>query len=188
MTSLTPLELWASMGTFARGIVMLLATMSFVSFAVAVDRLIAVWHAGNGDERFVPEWQRVLGAALPADTRREAYDRAVRHAVLTTNAGLRRGLAVLATVGATAPFVGLVGTVAGIVNAFHEIATAGQGGIAQVSGGVAEALVTTAIGIAVAIPAVWLYNFLTQRIGTLLMTIETRAQRLAVDALTRGAS
>lgn len=188
MTSLSPVELWTSMGPFARGIVMLLLTMSFVSFAVAVDRLIAVWSAAQGDDRFVPEWERVLGAPIAADTRREAYDRSVRHAVLTTSASLRRGLAVLATVGATAPFVGLVGTVAGIVNAFHEIATAGQGGIAQVSSGVAEALVTTAIGIGVAIPAVWLYNFLTQRIGTLLVGLETRAQRLAVDALTRGVS
>src|SRR5262252_5048006 len=98
----------------------------------------------------------------------------------------RAVVVLLATVGATAPFVGLVGTVAGIVNAFHEIATAGQGGIAQVSGGVAEALVTTAVGIAVAIPAVWLYNFLTQRIGGLLVDLESTAQTLAVETITRS--
>ncbi|MGH7895241.1 MAG: MotA/TolQ/ExbB proton channel family protein, partial [Candidatus Binatia bacterium] len=128
----------------------------------------------------------VLAAPVGADARREAYDRAVRQAVLTTGSRLKRGLPILATVGATAPFVGLVGTVAGVVNAFHEIAMAGQGGVGQVSGGIAEALVTTAVGIGVAIPAVWLYNYLTQRIGRLLVDLESTAQTLAVETLTGG--
>jgi len=106
--------------------------------------------------------------------------------LLTTGSRLKRGLPILATVGATAPFVGLVGTVAGIVNAFHEIATTGQSGVGQVSAGIAEALVTTAVGIAVAIPAVWLYNFLTQRIARLLADVESTAQSLAVETLTGG--
>jgi len=185
--SLSFSELWSAMGPFAHGIVLLLGLMSFASLATAIDRLLAVRAAAQQVDDLMPEWRRVLGAPIGAEARREAYDRVVRHSVLTTGANLRRSLGVLATVGATAPFVGLVGTVAGIVNAFHQIATAGQGGIAQVSSGVAEALVTTAIGIGVAIPAVWLYNFLTQRIGRVLVDVESRAQRLAVDALTAGA-
>jgi biopolymer transport protein ExbB/TolQ len=76
----------------------------------------------------------------------------------------KRGLSTLATVGATAPFVGLFGTVVGIINAFQAIKTAGAAAIGQVSGGIAEALVTTAFGLLVAVPAVWLYNYFTVRV------------------------
>jgi len=73
---------------------------------------------------------------------------------------LKRGLTVLATVGSTAPFVGLMGTVMGIVNAFTMMAASGSGGLGTVSAGIAEALVTTAFGLLVAIPAVVAFNFL----------------------------
>ncbi len=73
---------------------------------------------------------------------------------------LKRGLGVLATVGSTAPFVGLLGTVMGIVNAFQSMALTGSGGLGTVSAGIAEALITTAFGLLVAIPAVMAYNYL----------------------------
>ena len=73
---------------------------------------------------------------------------------------LRRGQGILGTVSSTAPFVGLLGTVAGIVTAFQQMAATGSGGLAAVSSGIAEALVTTAIGLLVAIPAVFAFNFL----------------------------
>ncbi len=76
---------------------------------------------------------------------------------------MKKGVGSLATVGATAPFVGLIGTVVGIVNAFAGIAAPGSGGIAAVWAGIAEALVETALGLIVAIPAVWAYNYLTGR-------------------------
>jgi biopolymer transport protein ExbB len=76
------------------------------------------------------------------------------------NLRLRRGLWILGTVGATAPFVGLFGTVVGIMNAFHDMAHTGQGGFAVVSAGISEALITTAAGIAVAVLAVVLFNVL----------------------------
>src|SRR6185369_14642713 len=76
-------------------------------------------------------------------------------------ADLRRGLAVLATVGSIAPFVGLLGTVLGIISAFQGIAAAGSGGLSAVSAGISEALIETALGLAVAIPAVIAYNYLT---------------------------
>jgi biopolymer transport protein ExbB len=77
---------------------------------------------------------------------------------------LRRGLNVLATVGSIAPFVGLLGTVIGIIAAFQGIGAAGAGGIAAVSTGIAEALVETAFGLMVAIPAVILFNYLNARV------------------------
>jgi biopolymer transport protein ExbB len=81
---------------------------------------------------------------------------------------LRRGLWILATVGATAPFVGLFGTVLGIMTAFADMARSGQGGFAVVAAGISEALITTAGGIAVAIEAVVLYNFLNTRVARLV--------------------
>src|SRR3954471_19070095 len=82
---------------------------------------------------------------------------------IITIAELKENLGVLATIGATAPFVGLFGTVIGIIHAFQKMATSG-GGIASVSAGIAEALLTTAFGLFVAIPAVWAYNYFQNRV------------------------
>ncbi len=103
-------------------------------------------------------------------------------------ADLRRGLAVLASTGSTAPFVGLLGTVLGIISAFQGIAATGSGGLSAVSAGIAEALVETALGLSVAIPAVLAFNYLSGKIGReelllknaageLLDTIEDHAER-----------
>jgi biopolymer transport protein ExbB len=92
-------------------------------------------------------------------SRSEFVDRALRQAVTRESLGLEAGLTVLATVGATAPFVGLLGTVWGIYNALIRIGATGQADIGAVAGPVGEALIMTAIGLAVAIPAVLGYNF-----------------------------
>ena len=89
---------------------------------------------------------------------------ALRDSMSETLIQLKQGLGFLATIGSTAPFVGLFGTVAGIINAFRNIAATGSGGMSVVSGGIAEALVTTALGIFVAIPAVAAFNYFTGRI------------------------
>ena len=113
----------------------------------------------------------------------EAYDRTARRVIVAAGIDARRGLNVLATVGSTAPFVGLFGTVVGIVSAFHMMGVTGQGGLGSVSTGIAEALVATALGILVAIPALWLFNYLTQRIQRMIAEIECVAEELAVAAL-----
>ncbi len=89
-----------------------------------------------------------------------------------TNLKLRRNLWILGTVGATAPFVGLFGTVVGIMHAFRHMALTGQGGFAVVAAGISEALVTTAGGIAVAIEAVVIYNFLNVHVGKLALQLK----------------
>src|SRR5688500_1582633 len=86
-------------------------------------------------------------------------------------AKFRRGLGVLATTGATAPFVGLLGTTMGVVKAFQGMGTSGGAGFAAVAAGIAEALITTAFGLLVAIPAVWLYNYFINRIDYISMEI-----------------
>ena len=89
---------------------------------------------------------------------------ALRDSMSETLIQLKRGLGLLATIGSTAPFVGLFGTVVGIINAFRSIAATGSGGMSVVSGGIAEALVSTALGIFVAIPAVVAFNHFTGKI------------------------
>jgi len=93
----------------------------------------------------------------------QAAKRAIERVTVKTAADMKRGLGTLATVGATAPFVGLLGTVVGIINAFKGISQTGGGGIGAVAGGIAEALVTTAFGLFVAIPAVWFFNYFTNK-------------------------
>ena len=94
----------------------------------------------------------------------EASKRALERAEAIVHAELKRGISGLATIGSTAPFVGLFGTVVGIINAFKQISTEKSTGLGAVSGGISEALVTTAIGLFVAIPAVWMYNYFTGKI------------------------
>jgi len=94
----------------------------------------------------------------------EAINRSIERATLRVTADLRRGLSGLATVASSAPFVGLLGTVLGIITAFQLMATSGSGGLASVSAGISEALVTTAFGLFVAIPAVVVYNYFTNRV------------------------
>jgi len=122
----------------------------------------------------------------PARAWLEAYDRTARRVIVAAGVDAKQGLGVLATVGSTAPFVGLFGTVVGIVTAFHTMGVTGQGGLGSVSTGIAEALVATALGILVAIPALWLFNSLTQRIQRLLAELECVAEELAVAALDEG--
>ena len=90
--------------------------------------------------------------------------RSIQRATALTSSDLKKGITALATIGSTAPFVGLLGTVVGVIVAFTGIAATGGGGIAGVSAGIAEALVETALGLFVAIPAVWFYNILTSRL------------------------
>ncbi len=112
---------------------------------------------------------RVIGAGLNAlrlstdkdkDLQVESVARALERQAQREVQSLKRGLGLLATVGSTAPFVGLLGTVMGIVNAFQSMALTGSGGLGTVSAGIAEALITTAFGLLVAIPAVMAYNYL----------------------------
>ena len=94
----------------------------------------------------------------------DASRRALERAEAIVHAELKRGVSGLATIGSTAPFVGLFGTVVGIINAFKGISTEKSTGAGAVAGGISEALVTTAIGLLVAIPAVWMFNYFTNRI------------------------
>jgi biopolymer transport protein ExbB/biopolymer transport protein TolQ len=94
----------------------------------------------------------------------ESSRRACERAEAIVNAELKRGLSGLATIGATAPFVGLFGTTVGIINAFKGMSQEKTAGLSAVAGGISEALVTTAFGLFVAVPAVWAYNYFTNKV------------------------
>ena len=104
------------------------------------------------------------GAALNREDVLDTVRRSIQRASALTASDLKKGVSALATIGSTAPFVGLLGTVVGVINAFTGIATVGGAGIGAVSAGISEALVETALGLFVAIPAVWFYNYLTSRL------------------------
>jgi biopolymer transport protein ExbB len=108
----------------------------------------------------------------------EASKRALDRAEAIVHAELKRGLSGLATIGATAPFVGLFGTVVGIINAFKGIAGEKSTGLAAVAGGISEALVTTAIGLFVAIPAVWLFNYFTSKMEAFDVEMDNSSSEL----------
>jgi biopolymer transport protein ExbB/biopolymer transport protein TolQ len=91
----------------------------------------------------------------------EAAKRAIERETLIAYSDFKKGTGALATIATTAPFIGLFGTVVGIIHAFQGMALTGSGGIGAVSAGIAEALVTTAAGLLVAIPAAWLFNYFT---------------------------
>ena len=103
-------------------------------------------------------------ANLSMEEQIETAQRGCERASTIFNQELKRGLSTLATIATSAPFIGLFGTISGIINAFRGMALTGSGGIGAVAGGIAEALVTTAFGIGVAIIALWCYNTLNTKI------------------------
>ncbi len=216
------IELYNSMGMFAKGIVFTLFAMSIWSLTVMFSKWWSLRAAKAETLKFAPEFSQFLeednlGEAIKlAETYKKSHvarvlggalgeirpliqdgsvtvsdintaERAVEREMLMTIVGLKRGNAVLATVGATAPFVGLLGTTMGIVNAFTGMAASGSGGIASISAGVAEALITTAFGLIVAIPAVWAYNYFQTKIDNLTAEM-TYTSKEMIDYLIKGVS
>lgn len=185
-------HLWASMGLFAKSIVITMFIMSLASLLVMFERIAVYVRSGSQSVRFAEQMAKLLASGDLAAAAGAGLTKDVGHLGRTINAGLtafrvapsnkdvaqesiaralerqaarevqtfKRGLGVLATVGSTAPFVGLLGTTMGIVNSFQQMAASGSGGLSTVSGGISEALITTALGLLVALPAVMAFNFL----------------------------
>ena len=116
----------------------------------------------------------------------EASQRALERAEAIVHAELKRGLGGLATIGSTAPFVGLFGTVVGILNAFKEISAQKATGLGAVAGGISEALVTTAFGLFVAIPAVMMFNYFTNSIEAFVVDMNDVSSELLSFVLREG--
>jgi biopolymer transport protein ExbB len=185
--------LWAQGDLVARGTLVILVLFSLGSWYILATKLVqsiklarearvardAVLKADNlaagartlkagGTFRYIAETglvanQQYEGAVAEHVDRNEWINASLQQAVDDVQARQQEGLAFLATVGATAPFIGLFGTVWGIYHALTEIGIAGQASIDKVAGPVGESLIMTAIGLAVAVPAVLGYNWLVRR-------------------------
>jgi biopolymer transport protein ExbB len=132
------------------------------------------------------EWQHRKQEGQPIDDPEEAIfatREALRDAAEQSLVELRRGLSVLATVGSTAPFVGLFGTTFGIIDAFAMISLTGSGGMGVISGSIAEALYTTALGLVVALPAIWAYNFALARVDAFAADLDRARHQLVAFLL-----
>jgi biopolymer transport protein ExbB/TolQ len=222
------IHLWATMGFFAKFIVIVLAVMSVYSLGVMGERLVTYSRAIKASRTYAEELRqllparklsdaislakqlhrghlsRVLGGAIEEYNRGmtartshgphdvgdfdviAAVNRTIERTSMRTVADLRRGLGALATVGSTAPFVGLLGTVAGIITTFQAMAATGSGGLGAVSAGIAEALVATAFGLLVAIPAVMMFNYFTNRVEDMTVDISDSANELVDYFLKEG--
>ncbi|HLG16712.1 MAG TPA: MotA/TolQ/ExbB proton channel family protein [Blastocatellia bacterium] len=117
------------------------------------------------------------GSDIPGTTM-DAARRALQRSTALKTAELKRGLSGLATIGSTAPFVGLLGTVIGIINSFQSMSSGGGTGIEKVSGGISEALIETAFGLLVAIPAVWAFNIFTNKVEGFTIEMDNSSSEL----------
>ncbi|MCL5262905.1 MAG: MotA/TolQ/ExbB proton channel family protein [Acidobacteria bacterium] len=124
------------------------------------------------------EFRNYGGGSTVTTEQIESSKRALERAEAIVHAKLKRGLGGLATIGSTAPFVGLFGTVAGILKAFQEIATQKTPGIGAVASGISEALVTTAFGLLVAVPAVWMFNYFTNKVESFDVEMDNSSSEL----------
>ena len=145
------------------------------------SHLAKVVLAGLQEYQLQQESNTQLGREDLLDTVR----RSIQRASALTASDLKKGVNTLATIGSTAPFVGLLGTVVGVINAFVGIASTGSGGIGAVSAGIAEALVETALGLFVAIPAVWFYNYLQGRLEYFNVEMDNSSSELVDYFITR---
>ena len=141
-------------------------------------RLHQVSHTAQVVSAGILEYEGVRQSGGDAVASLELVTSAIEDAKAETMIQMKRGLGILATIGSTAPFVGLFGTVVGIINAFRGIAATGSGGMAVVSGGIAEALVATALGIFVAIPAVVAFNHFTGKLENFQVEMNRASSQL----------
>ena len=145
------------------------------------SHLAKVVTAGLGEFR-----SHDVGSDVPGRTI-DASKRALERAQAITHAELNRGLSGLATIGSTAPFVGLFGTVVGIINAFQGISQERSTGLGAVAGGISEALVATAIGLFVALPAVWMFNYFNSKVEGFDVEMENASSELIDYFIKRNA-
>lgn len=217
--SMSLMDLWNTMGWFAKSIVYILLFMSVLVMTIATKKGLLLRRSRKATVRFSGDFSKALAeqdfatAARLVDEHPKSHLASAFRRVFPTLtfhsedeeltavevssvqrlidlnsleqlAQYRRGLGVLATVGATAPFVGLLGTTMGVVNAFQGMSSGGTGGLSGITAGISEALITTAFGLVVALPAVWLYNYFINRIDFISMEI-TYATKEFVDFLLR---
>jgi biopolymer transport protein ExbB len=206
-------SLWAKGDFVARGVIVLLAIMSigtwYIFFMKYFEQSRMLSQAGQVEKRFWASnnlnegidklaknsvFRSVAESGVRASSGsgsgivnlNDWISMSLNRQLEEINSKLNGGIAFLASVGSTAPFVGLFGTVWGILNALIAIGVAGQASIDKVAGPVGEALIMTALGLAVAVPAVLLYNFLVRRNKVINEKLRSFAADLQTYLVTKG--
>ncbi len=217
-------ELWNAMAFTGKTVVVVLAVLSIYSYAVMIDRVLALRWARERSEALAADFEAAIDSSVDVDElsdrvqqaeeaghnplatvlrgalkeyvmlrREEESDQLVTEGVEVevgrgldvAVANLRVRLPGMATIVGVAPFLGLFGTVTGLISAFRGIASGGGGGLAAVSAGISEALVTTVIGLFVAMPALWAYNVFMSRVDNLAIGLHNSASRLSGHCVRR---
>ena len=211
-------ELWNAMAITGKLVVAILGALSVYSYAVMVDRGLALrWNQERsvalaqdieaadpalGAEPLLAkigaaqakghcalatvlaagleEYQQLKGEEAPAEVVLENVEAETARTLDVAVANLRVRLPNMATIVGIAPFLGLFGTVTGLINAFRGIASSGGGGLSEISAGISEALVTTVIGLFVAMPALWAYNHFMNRVDIAAIGLHTTSARLVL--------
>jgi biopolymer transport protein ExbB/biopolymer transport protein TolQ len=131
------------------------------------------------------QYEKQLKSMNPNHDVIQPVERAISRGTAEVTELLKKGMGSLATIGALAPFVGLLGTVAGIIKVFSDLKTKGAGDINALAGAIGEALGTTALGLIVAIPAVWFYNLLTNKQDQVITNINNAASQMIDEFIRR---
>lgn len=197
------IEMWQAMGLLAKGVSIILITLSIITLYLFIERQLVFARARTKSKQIAPKIADLLKngqikealtlsskkenkgshlarvtaagineflegkqANLSFEEQVETAHRGCERAAVIFTQELKKGTNTVATIATSSPFIGLFGTIAGIINAFRGMALTGSGGIGAVASGIAEALITTGFGIGVAIIALWCYNFLTTKIDT----------------------
>lgn len=201
------IEMWGAMSPLAKGVAVALMVMGLLSFAIFIERGLMLYRHRKSSKEFIknaepflklqnPKYEavhklstefsssyaaKVVGKGVKyylADKNTEKVTRKLERYFESMAHDMRRGMTILSTTGSVAPFVGLLGTVIGIVSSFRGIAKSGSGGLNAVSAGISEALVETALGLFVAIPAVMIFYFLSAQIDKEETTLKAIAGEL----------
>lgn len=183
-------------------VIIFLLILSVLSLAVIIERWLVLFLRGGGlsgveadlrealQKGRLPEAERLLNKSRSSSSRvvqrvislaqkNIPFEEAIAIAISEEKIELERRIAILGTLGSNAPYVGLLGTVLGIIHAFHNLAEHIQGGPSVILKGISEALVATALGLFIAIPAVAAYNFFVRDIRKILVNAENTVRGLA---------
>ncbi len=131
------------------------------------------------------QYEKQLKATSPNHDAIQPVERAIERGKAEVAELLKKGMSGLGTIGALAPFIGLLGTVIGIIKVFSDLKTKGAGDINALAGSIGEALATTALGLFVAIPAVWIYNLLTNKQDVVITNIDNAASQMIDEFIRR---
>ena len=185
------MQMWGAMSPLAKGVAVALLIMGLLSLAIFIERGLMLYRHRRSSKEFIkkaepllqnPKYKAVydLSAQFPSSYAAKVVGKGIKYYLADSNPekvtrkleryfesmahDMRRGMTILSTTGSVAPFIGLLGTVIGIVSSFRGIAKSGSGGLTAVSAGISEALVETALGLFVAIPAVMIFYFLAAQL------------------------